>query len=140
MKKLVDLRCMVAIGDDKYYDTSFWYHIRYVDVKENANVEYTLNTWEEALEEAKNDRVRGLKVERTLFGNRPYLEIHRGDFDKNNISITEKKFKPIHVKWKFEEVSLNRFTMKSLVSLLPADEFCEWLKDHGITKIDFQKF
>ena len=140
MKKLVDLRCLVAIGKDEYYDTSLRYHIHYVDVKENANVEYTLNTWEEALEAAKNDKVRGLKVERTLFGNRPYLEVYRGDFHKGNASIYKRTFKPIHVRWECEEILPNTFTMKDLVSLLPADEFCEWMEDHKITKISFQKY
>lgn len=135
MKKLVDLRCMVAVGDGEYYDTSIWKHIHYVDAKEIANVEYTLNTWEEALEEAKNGKVRGLKIERTLFGNRPYLEVHRGDFGENDVSITEKKFKPIHVRWEFEEFDAKAYTIKELANLLSAEDFCEWLKDHGITKL-----
>jgi hypothetical protein len=27
------------------------------------------------------------------------------------------------------------YTMKDLADLLPADQFCEWLKDHGITMV-----
>lgn len=134
MKKLVNLRCYVAIGNKDYCDTSIWNHIRYVEVSDTSSTESTLHTWEEAFAAVANNEIRGAETGYTLFRNRPTIEIHWGDWGKCTTEMTEKTFKPIHVKWVWEEVE-KMYTMKNLADLLPADQFCEWLKDRGITMV-----
>ena len=135
MKKLIDLRCMVAIGNNEYCDTSIWSHIRYIEMDDSSSsTEYYYGTFAEAKEAVERNMIRGAEVEHTLFRNRPYLDIHWGDIYKNNTWVTEKNFEPIRVKWEKQEVT-RWYTMKDLVDLLPADQFCEWLKDQGITQI-----
>ena len=134
MKKLVNLRNYVAIGYDDYCDTSIWKHIRYVDEKECETVEYTLETFEEACKAVSENRIRNGEMSSTLFGNKPLIEISWGDIYKCKTVLSQKNFKPIHVKWQWEEVD-RMYTMKDLTSVLPADQFCEWLKDRGITMV-----
>ena len=132
MKKLVNLRCYVAIGTDDYADTSIWNHIRYIE--DESVTEYTLETWEEAYEAVKNKHIRNAEVGLTLFRNRDTIEITWGDLYRSKSVMTEKKFIPIHVKWQWEEVT-RAYSIKDLADLLPAKQFCEWLKDQGITQI-----
>lgn len=133
MKKLVNLRCYVAIGNDDFADTSIWNHIRYVEVEDNTT-EYTLNTWEEAYNAVADNRIRNAETGTTFFGNHPTIEIGWGSIHRDKSVMTAKRFKPIHVKWEWLEV--NRvYTMKDLADLLPAKQFCDWLKDQGITMV-----
>jgi hypothetical protein len=132
MKKIVNLRCYVAIGTDDYADTSIWNHIRYIEVEEPT--EYTLETWKEAYEAIKTNHVRNAEVGLTMFGKRDTIEIGWGDLYQHKSVMTEKKFIPIHVKWVWEDVTRN-YSIKDLADLLPAKQFCEWLKDQGITQI-----
>lgn len=132
MKKLVNLRCYVAIGTDDYADTSIWNHIRYIEDEEPT--EYTLETWKEAYEAIKTNHVRNAEVGLTFFGKRDTIEIGWGSLYDHKSVMTEKNFIPIHVKWVWEEVGKN-YTIKDLANLLPANQFCDWLKDQGITQV-----
>lgn len=134
MKKLANLRCYVAIGKGKYQDTSFWNNIRYEEADECDTVEYTLNTWKEAYEAVESNRIRNASAYRTLFGNKPAIEFSWNSLERSRTTLTEKSFKPVHVKWVWEEVS-ELYTIQDLANLLPANQFCEWLKDRGITMI-----
>lgn len=134
MKKLVNLRCYVAIGNDDYCDTSVWNHIRYVEVSECNTTEYTLESFEEAFAAVADNHIRNAETSTTLFRNQPTIEIGWGDFYRNKSVMTKKTFKPIHVKWEWQEVK-RMYTMKDLADLIPADQFCEWLKDRGITMV-----
>lgn len=134
MKKLVNLRCYAAVGKSEYCDTSIWNHIRYVEVEETNSTEYTLETFEEAFAAVADHHIRNAETSCTLFGNRPMIEIRWGDIHKCTTSMTKKTFKPIRVKWEWEEVT-RMYTMKDLADLLPAEQFCDWLKDRGITMV-----
>lgn len=134
MKKLVNLRCYAAVGKDDYADTSIWNHIRYVEVAETNSTEYTLETFDEAFAAVADHRIRNAETSATLFRNRPMIELHWGRIDCSRTYLTAKNFKPIRVKWEWEEVE-RVYTMKDLADLLPAEQFCEWLKDRGITMV-----
>lgn len=133
-KKLVNLRCYAAIGKDDYCDTSIWNHIRYVEVGECDTHEYTLETFEEAFAAVADNRVRNAETSTTFFGNKPTIEIGWGDIYRGKSVMSAKTFKPLHIKWQWEEVK-RVYTMKDLADLLPAEQFCEWLKDQGITMV-----
>lgn len=134
MKKLVNLRCYAAIGKDEYQDTSIWNHIRYVEVSECNTTEYTLETFEEAFAAVADHCIRNAETSTTLFGNKPTIEITWGDLYRNKSVMSAKTFKPVRVKWEWQEVT-RAYTMKDLADLLPAEQFCEWLKDRGITMV-----
>ena len=138
MKKLVNLRCYVAIGNKDFCDTSIWNYIRYVEVSETNSTEYTLHTFEEAFAAVCDNHIRNAETSSTLFRNRPIIEIGWGDIYKPRTEIREKNFKPIHVKWEWEEVT-KAYTMKDLADLLPADQFCDYLKDRGINSCPMMK-
>lgn len=134
MKKLVNLRCYAAIGKDEYQDTSIWNHIRYVEVSDCNVTEYTLETFEEAFAAVADHHIRNAETSTTFFGNKPTIEIGWGDIYRNKSVMSAKTFKPVRVKWEWQEVT-RVYTMKDLADLLPADQFCEWLKDRGITMV-----
>ena len=132
MKKLVDLRCYVAIGESDYVDTSNLNHLQYIEVKESKK-EYILTTWEEAYEAVKNNYIRNAEIGLTFFKKHETIEIYLANsFSK--FVMTKKTFMPIHVKWEWQENN-EVYTIKNLAGLLSADQFCEWLKDKGITQI-----
>lgn len=135
MKKLVNLRNYVAIGSDEYCDTSIWNHIRYVEEGECNTIEYTLETFEEAFSEVADKCIRNAQIGTTLFRHHPTIEIEWGSINRPKSEMTEKTFKPLRVKWEYKEVT-KLYTIKDLSNLLPADQFCEWLKDKGITVIN----
>lgn len=134
MKKLVNLRCYAAVGKNDFCDTSIWNHIRYVEVAETNSTEYTLETFEQAFAAVADNHIRNAETSTTFFGNRPTIEMKWGDIYKPTTVLTAKTFKPVRVKWMWEEVE-RMYTMKDLADLLPAEQFCEWLKDHGITMV-----
>lgn len=132
MKRLVNLRNLVAIGKKDYFDTSIWNHIKYLEAEENQVEEYELNSWEEAYSAIKRNEVRNAAINTTLFG-KPCIVISWGSFDKRNTVLTERNFKPIKVRWEWVAVKKS-YSIKDLANLLPAEQFCEWLKDNGINK------
>ena len=134
-KKLVNLRCYVAIGNGDYCDTSFWNHTRYVEVGECDTLEYTLETWEDAYSAVDANKIRNASTFTTFFGNKPAIEFSWGRLERSRTTLTERTFKPVRVKWQWEEVD-RVYTMKDLADILPAEQFCEWLKDRGITMVN----
>jgi hypothetical protein len=128
MKQLVNVKCYVSIGNDPFfYNTSIFDDIRYIEMNNNSVVEYELNTFEEALLAVKNRRVKNAVVRTTLFKKRPTIELSL--IERETIkTITEKNFKPLKVKW--EKKIVKSYTIKELSEELPAEQFCEYLKDH----------
>ena len=105
MKKLINLRCYVAIGDTEFCDTSIWNHIRYIEMEgSSSSTEYYYGTFAEAHKAIENNMIRNAETGFTLFRSRPTIEIHWGDIMRNNTELTEKTFEPIRVKWTKEEV------------------------------------
>ena len=134
-KKLVNLRCYVAIGNGDYCDTSFWNHTRYAEVGECDTLEYTLETWEDAYSAVDANKIRNASTFTTFFGNKPAIEFSWGRLERSRTTLTERTFKPVRVKWQWEEVD-RVYTMKDLADILPDEQFCEWLKDRGITMVN----
>jgi hypothetical protein len=130
-KQLVDMRQYVAIGNDEFVDTSFYSHLRYKEFEKEQEI--VLSTFDEAYDFIKNDKLANAEVRSTLFG-KPQVVIFRADFDGMHSYLTEKHFKPIRVK-KVCETPNTTWSIMDLAKYLPAEDFVEWLKDHGITMI-----
>ncbi len=132
MKKLINFRCLVSVNGEEYCDTSIWQHLRYYDTV--GEVERIIVDWEEAYKAINEHKVLNATVGATLFKNRPTIIIHYGDLNRCDREFSAKQFKSLRYKWIAEEVD-QIYTIKELADLLPADQFCEWLKDQGISII-----
>lgn len=130
MKQLVNVKCYVSIGNDPFfYNTSIFDYISYIEADSNSVTEYELNTFEEALSAVEDGKIRNAVIGTTLFKKRPTIELSL--IEKETIkTITEKNFKPLRVKW--EKKIVKSYTIKKLSRELPAEQFCEYLKDHEI--------
>lgn len=129
MKKVVDFIQYVSFdGGKTFQDTSALNHLCYVEPIEDKIV--VLETFEQAYEYIKADKLMNAEIDTTFFKGRKQIHISTVDFDYRE-SFTEKNYKPIIVKTVFEERT--GFSIKSLAHLLSAEEFCEWLKDRNIT-------
>ena len=132
MKEVRNYRHYISIDGKEYEDTSIWNDLRYCEPREDEVFE--LNTFAEAVEAIKNGRIHRAEIDRTFFGNKPMIILHNADLYSNRITMTEKTFKPICVKYTWE-VHNRRVTMDMLSDQLTADEFCEYLKDRGIFQV-----
>ena len=135
MKEIKNYRHYFAIGNEEYQDTSIWNDLRYCESKRDKTFE--LNTFEETVQAIENGLIHRAEVGRTLFGNKPMIILHTDDLYGFSIKMTEKNFKPIRVKHTWETYK-QRITITSLAKELPADEFCEYLKDRGIFQISIK--
>ena len=135
MRRLVDLRCYVAVNGNEYYDTSIHYNLHYVEVFDDEPVEYSYKTFRGAKEAIEDERVLNASIRHTFFRSQPVLYIRTAELAPD-IKLTAKNFKSLKIKW-VAEVPSKKLTIKDLASLLSAEDFAEWLKDHGISKADF---
>ncbi len=132
MKQIRNYRHYISINGKEWQDTSIWNDLRYCEPKEEEVFE--LSTFEEAVEAIKKGLIHRAEIGRTLFGNKPIIELRTDDIYCDKITMTAKTFKPIRVKYTWEEHN-RRVTMDTLSDQLSADEFCEYLKDRGIFQI-----
>lgn len=133
MKRLTDLRCKVAIGNDEFIDTSILVHLYYEDeelIGKELNFIYT--DFNELYEAVKDDKILNAKTDYTFWRSKPAVKISLADEDFCR-TISAKTMKKVSVKWVYEDVK-KEYTMKDLASMLSAENFCEYLKDRGITK------
>lgn len=132
MKKIYDKRCLIRVNNEKeFHDTSIFYHLGYLEEEEAATTERVFTNFHEAYEYVKNDGVMNAEATYTLFRNKPEIKLSTAD-DLGAGYYTEKNFKSLVVRWVYVE---SQPTIKTLASMLTADEFCQYLTDRGITKI-----
>ena len=127
MKKICNLRCYVAIGKKDYEDTSMWTHLRYCEP--GATEEY-ITSWGDLCDLVEEHNIRNAELTTNLFGN-PVVKIGWADIYANKTKITYRNFHPIEVKWAAEPVN-KIYSIKDLADLLPAEDFCEYLRDRGM--------
>ena len=132
MKKVVDLRCYVSVNGEPYCDTSMWKQWRYVDLEDGDCHEVLTQDWEEAYKMISRHLVRNATVGTTFWRKKPCIIIHYGDPYRKEAKITEKTFHRMKYKWVCELVE-EIYDIKKLADHLPAEQFCEWLKDQGIS-------
>ena len=127
MKQICNLRCYVAIGKGEYEDTSFWNHWRYCEIGETE--EYVIS-WGELYDLVEEHHIRNAELTTNFFG-KPVVKIGWANVYKNKTKITARNFHPIWVKWSAKPVD-RFYSIKRLAEMLPAEDFCEYLKDNGI--------
>lgn len=130
MKQLINFRCYVSVNGEDYCDTSFRTRIRYDDTI--GETETIISDWEEAYKAISEHQVLNAETGTTFLTNRPTIVIHYGDIDRGNREFSEKEFRSLKFKWVASK-NHSIYTIKELADLLPAEQFCEWLKDQGIS-------
>lgn len=134
MKRLVNERVEYRVNEGKWIDFSIWNRYRYLDDEQIA--EKAFQTEELTFQETKEYIEEGYcnfgKIGKTTFTKREYIEFPSGSILDGDLRYYENKFKSATFRKTFLEV--NRIlTIKDLSDLLPAEQFCEYLKDRGIT-------
>ena len=130
MKKIYDKMVEIKIEGihSDFVDTCFYTDYHYIDEgKAIDQVEY-FPTYEALFEAVSNRRIRGAKVDYTLFGNKPYCTL----YDAENISrfnITAKKYKGVTVRVRWRELKV--YSLKNIYEGLPADEFMAYCADRN---------
>ena len=132
MKQLIDLRCYVSVNGEDYCDTSIWKRPRYVELSVGDCTEEIIIDWQTAYQMVAENRILNARVGETFWKKRPTIVIHYGDIYREDCSYTEKDFRSLKFKWVAEPIE-RVYTIKDLAEDLPADQFCEWVKDQGIS-------
>lgn len=132
MKELYNYRFKYQIeGDKDFIDTSIWRHVRYLLPEEAQSYGFTIKSFAELLGLVKDNLFMNAEIGKTTFTKKPLVRLSNPDCMA--IRVTEKNFKPINVKIEYNK--MESLTIKSLSEMLSADDFINYLKDHGITKI-----
>lgn len=130
MKKIFNkyVEIMIEGVHKEFVDTSIWDDYRYLDVLDTAPKVEHFSTYDTLFEAVKNGRIRGAKVDYTLFGNKPYLCFNDAT-ELIHHSVTRKNFKGVTVRVRYVEVKV--YTLKRLYEELPAEEFIAFCADHN---------
>ena len=131
MKQLIDFRCYVSVNGEEYCDTSIWKQWRYLDTTDGDCHEELIADWETAYKAIEEHLVWNATVG-TTWKKEPCIIIHYGDLYRNDVKFTAKTFHRMKYKWVYEPVE-EIYNIKDLADRLPAEQFCEWLKDQGMS-------
>lgn len=131
MKKLVNYRMYVSINGGEWKDTSIWNHIHYMEESKCETWESKELSFNEALELVEEGFIMNAECDRTFFTHKPriQLSIPESIFEGSSY-YTERTLKTLKIK---KEYIPYNGSIKNLATLLTAEKFCEYLKDHGIT-------
>lgn len=133
MKKLVNLRCYVAIGDEEFRDTSIWTHLEYIDENLTETIELNYNNFADAYTAVQDGKILNAETDFTFWRSKPVIKIPNIETVITD-RITEKTFTSLKVKWIWEEPTMN-YTLKDLYAMLKSEQMVDWLKDRGITSV-----
>jgi hypothetical protein len=131
MKKLVNEKTLYRVNGGEWRDCSIWKNIRYWEEENCQEWNSRELSFSSMWELVESGFVPGAKIEYTVF-NRRKLILPSG-FDRLT-DYTYRENSRIKFEVKKEYTSYSS-TIKNLANLLPADEFCEYLKDRGIAQV-----
>ena len=103
--------------------------------EENPNKETSIKSFDKLKEWIEKGCFPNAEIKKTFFKKEDvvYLNYIKG-FETFHFKVTESNFENIKVR--INSTKINTFTsFDCLKSLLSADDFCEYLKDRGITKV-----
>lgn len=131
MKKLVNEKTLYRVNGGEWRDCSIWKNIRYWEEENCQEWNSRELSFSSMWELVESGFVPGAKIEYTVF-NRRKLILPSG-FDRLT-DYTYRENSRIKFEVKKEYASYSS-TIKNLANLLPANEFCEYLKDRGIAQV-----
>lgn len=128
MKKIFNkfVEIMIDGVHSTFVDTSLWDDYRYLDVLDTATkVEY-FTDYDSLFEAVADGKIRGAKVDYTLFGSKPYL-VFTNASELIHHNVNRKNFKGVTVRIRYVEVK--SYSLKRLYEELPAEEFMAFCAD-----------
>ena len=130
MKKIFNkyVEIMIEGVHKTFVDTSIWDDYRYLDVLDTATKVEHFPTYEALFEAVADGKIRGAKVDYTLFGNKPYLCFHNAT-DLLHHNVNRKSFEGVTVRVRYVEVK--GYSLKRLYEELPAEEFMAFCADRN---------
>lgn len=125
-KKYVEI--MIEGVHKTFVNTSIWNDYRYLDVLDTATKIEHFTTYEALFEAVADGKIRGAKIDYTLFGDKPYLCFFNATaLDEH--TVNRKNFKGVTVRVRYVEVK--NYSLKQLYEDLPAEEFLNFCADHN---------
>ncbi len=131
MKKVYDFEQFFFIeGQTKeFHSTSIWRHLRLLSDDDVVKMEgrWQFPTFQDLWEYVEAGNIWNAEAQKTLFGKRQVY--FKSGID--GFTVREKNYKPVTL-WHHctHEPSL---TMKTLMEEMRADDFCEYLRERGIS-------
>lgn len=130
MKKIFNkyVEIMIEGVHKTFVDTSIWNDYRYLDVLDTATKTEHFTDYDDLFEAVAGGKIRGAKVDYTLFGSKPYLCFTDADVLTHH-NVNRKNFAGVTVRVRYVEVK--SYTLKALYEELPADEFLAYCADRN---------
>ena len=130
MKKIFNkyVEIMIEGVNETFVDTSLWDDYRYLDVLDTATKTEHFTDYDTLFEAVADGKIRGAKVDYTLFGSKPYLCFTNVDALMHH-NVNRKNFKGVTVRVRYVEIK--SYTLKRLYEELPAEEFMAFCADRN---------
>ena len=101
----------------------------YREPTEVAITEITYTHFKNFYNEMGGLRSWGFEKKTSLIRKKPYVLVEESPFDGHSFRITEKNFRPLKVRWIYDEAD---GTIIQLARWVSADDFLEYCKDRGV--------
>lgn len=119
-------------GEKDFYNCQLFGQYIYRDESEATEAVFVIDSFENLCALVKKGLIKNAYMSKTFFKKQPKAVITRWyGIDSYKNSVTKKNFVPIEYKYTYEDKSCEsiNFYRESLT----ADDFCEYLKDRGVT-------
>jgi hypothetical protein len=103
--------------------------IKYLNPDEAETVETQYINFDNFYNEMQGMSFWGFERKETFFRKRPYVLVDEAPLDGYNFRITEKNFRPLKVRWIYEEVNAS---IAWLAKNTKSDDFISYCKDRGL--------
>ncbi len=129
MKKIFNkyVEIMIEGVHNTFVDTSIWDDYKYLDVLDTATKVEHFPTYEALFEAVADGKIRGAKIDYTLFGDKPYLCFTNAE-ELTTHNVNRKNFKGVTVRVRYVEVK--KYSLERLYTKLHADDFLDYCADH----------
>lgn len=130
MKKIFNkfVEIMIDGVHNTFVDTSIWDDYRYLDILDTATKTEHFTDYDALFEAVADGKIRGAKVDYTLFGSKPYLCFTNAN-ELTHHNVNRKNFSGVTVRVRYVEVK--SYSLKRLYEDLPAEEFMAFCADRN---------
>ena len=133
MKKVYKVKESLKFqGEKDFNNCQFFYLYVYKDESEVTDTVFVINTFEDLCAFIEKGLIINAYMSKTFIKKQPKALITRWyGIDSYKTGVTKKNFVPIEYKFAYEDESYKSINFYKVN--LTADDFCEYLKDRGIT-------
>lgn len=132
MKKVIEVRKQYRLNNsEEWIDVTNFHPISYREESECEDKYRVIDTWQDAVGYVTEGLLPNAEMHMTFFKKRIYLILPNNNiYEDFRTVVNEKDFKKMEVRVIYRKYHCS---MKELANILSADEFCEYLKDRGIS-------